>query len=181
MVVVDSSVWIDWIRDRETAGTSKLAACNPNEILVGDIVLLEVLRGARDERHARGLEARLREYEMAYAGHALATRAAANYRRLRSLGITARTVSDLIIGTFCFERSHVLLAKDRDFATTMAQHLAQAACRPTLQPAPQRRHLDLDLHLRLGQAADDHRRGGRDVAEGLAEDRIDAVHVWAGR
>lgn len=123
MIVVDSSVWIDWIRDLETTETDKLAACNPDDILVGDIVLLEVLRGAKGERHARDLEARLREYEMApMLDISLATRAAANYRRLRSLGITTRTMSDLIIGTFCIERSHPLLAKDRDFLP-MAEHL----------------------------------------------------------
>jgi predicted nucleic acid-binding protein len=123
MIVVDSSVWIDWFKDSETSGAAKLAACHADDILVGDIVLLEVLRGAADERHARGLEARLREYPVApMLDGRLAARAAANYRRLRSLGITIRTTSDLVIGTFCIEHDHLLLQNDRDFLP-MAEHL----------------------------------------------------------
>lgn len=123
MIVVDSSVWIDWLKGVETTETGKLAACHPDDILLGDIVLLELLRGAVDERHARALETRLQEYQIApMLDGLLATRAAANYRRLRSLGITTRAVSDLIIGTFCMEHDHLLLQKDRDFLP-MAEHL----------------------------------------------------------
>jgi predicted nucleic acid-binding protein len=123
MIVVDSSVWIDWIKNRETAGTAKLAACHPDDIVVGDIVLLEVLRGAADERHARRLEARLRQYTIVPMLDAnLAVRAAQNYRILRSSGITIRTIADLLIGTFCVEHGHLLLQHDRDFLP-MAEHL----------------------------------------------------------
>jgi predicted nucleic acid-binding protein len=91
--------------------------------LVGDVVLLEVLLGAVDERHARNLEIRLSKYQIvAMLDGGLATQAAANYRRLRNLGTTIRTVADIIIGTFCIAHDHVLLQSDRDFQP-MAEHL----------------------------------------------------------
>lgn len=123
MIVVDSSVWIDWLKDRHTTGTEKLAACRPADILVGDVILLEVLRGAVDDRHARNLEIRLAKYQIVtMLDGGLATKAAANYRRLRSLGITTRTVADIVIGTFCIAYDHVLLQSDRDFLP-MSEHL----------------------------------------------------------
>lgn len=123
MIVVDSSAWIAWIRNVDSLATAKLAALHPRELLVGDIVLLEVLRGARDDHHARALETRLRHYEIAtMLDGGLAIKAAANYRYLRSLGITIRGAPDLVIATFCIERGHALLQDDRDFLP-MAEHL----------------------------------------------------------
>jgi hypothetical protein len=93
------------------------------EIGVGDIVLLEVLQGARDDRHATSLASRLAHFrQLQLLGPEIARRAAANYRTLRQLGITLRSSADLIIGTFCIEHSHALLHADRDFAP-MVQHL----------------------------------------------------------
>jgi predicted nucleic acid-binding protein len=123
MIVVDSSVWIDWFRTAATDETRKLAACDPDEILVGDTVLLEILRGATDGRQAQKLETRLREYEIAKMLDApLASKGAMNYRLLRSRGFTIRSIADLIIATYCIENDHVLLQRDRDFAP-MAEHL----------------------------------------------------------
>lgn len=123
MIVVDSSIWIDWITNRTTAGTEKLSSFHPDDLLVGDIVLLEVLRGAADERHAHRLETRLRRYEVvSMLDSNLAIQAATNYRRLRALGFTIRTVSDLLIGAYCIEHGYQLLQSDRDFQP-MAEHL----------------------------------------------------------
>lgn len=123
MIVVDSSVLIDWFKDITTPQTDKLAILDPGDILIGDIIMLEVLRGARDDVQARRLEIRLREFEIAaMLDMQLASKAAAHYRRLRSLGKTIRNSADLIIATFCIEYGHALLQADRDFLP-MAEHL----------------------------------------------------------
>jgi predicted nucleic acid-binding protein len=70
----------------------------------------------RTERAARSAEAALREFDVVTLSDPdLAITAAANFRMLRSRGITIRTTVDLIIGTFCIERGHHLLHSDRDF------------------------------------------------------------------
>jgi len=85
-------------------------------ILVGDLVLLEVLQGARDEAHAAKFERNLRAYRIVtMCNPDIAVRAAHNYRLLRAHGITVRKTIDLIIGTFCIAGDHILLHADRDF------------------------------------------------------------------
>lgn len=124
MILVDSSVWIDHLRGHRTAATAKLEiAARREPLLIGDLILLEVLQGARDEAHAARIERGLRQYAVAPLLDAdLAPLAARNYRQLRSLGVTVRKTADIIIGTFCIERRHALLHDDRDFAP-MEQHL----------------------------------------------------------
>jgi predicted nucleic acid-binding protein len=105
-------------RDALTSATAKLeAAVNREPILVGDLILLEVLQGARDELHAARIERGLRRFEVVPLLDAdLAPRGARNYRRLRDMGITIRKTNAIIIGTFCIERGCLLLHDDRDFA-----------------------------------------------------------------
>ena len=124
MILVDSSVWIARLRGRETAATAKLRALVAHEpLLIGDLILLEVLQGARDEAHAARIERDLRRYAVVpLLDDELAPRAARNYRTLRDLGVTIRKTADLIIGTYCIERGHTLLHDDRDF-DPMQQHL----------------------------------------------------------
>ncbi|MGH7154002.1 MAG: type II toxin-antitoxin system VapC family toxin [Acetobacteraceae bacterium] len=124
MILVDSSVWIAHLRGDRTAATARLeAAAGREPLLIGDLVLLEVLQGARDEFHAARIERGLRRCAIASLLDAdLAPRAARNYRTLRELGITVRKTADLIIGTYCIERHHSLLHDDRDFEP-MEKHL----------------------------------------------------------
>jgi predicted nucleic acid-binding protein len=124
VILVDSSVWIAHLRGYRTIETAKLAAAAAREpLLIGDLILLEILQGARDEAHATRIERELRQYVLVPLLSAdLAPRAARNYRRLRELGITVRKTADIIIGTFCIEHRHSLLHDDRDFAP-MAEHL----------------------------------------------------------
>lgn len=124
MILVDSSVWIAHLRGDRTVATAKLAEVASREpLLIGDLILLEVLQGARDEAHAARIERGLRRYAVVPLLDAdLALRAARNYRKLRELGVTVRKTADIIIGTFCIERHHSLLHDDRDFAP-MAEHL----------------------------------------------------------
>jgi predicted nucleic acid-binding protein len=128
VILVDSSVWIAHLRGSLTPATAKLEAAVMTEpILVGDLILLEVLQGARDELAAARIERGLRCFKIVPLLDAdLATRAARNYRRLRDMGITIRKTNDIIIGTFCIERGCALLHDDRDFVA-MEEHLGLVA------------------------------------------------------
>ena len=122
MIVVDSSVWIAHLRDLDTRAVRTLRTLEDrSEILVGDIILLEVLEGAIDEKRASRIENDLRQFKIELM---LDDRlqAARNYRNLRERGVTIRKTIDLIIATFCLERGHALLHDDRDF-DAMAHHL----------------------------------------------------------
>ena len=124
MILVDSSVWIAQLKGRTTPATVKLEAAAAREpLLIVDLILLEVLQGARDEVHAARIERALRQYAIVQLlGADLAVQAARNYRKLRTLGITVRKTADIIIGTFCIEHHHTLLHDDRDF-DPMQKHL----------------------------------------------------------
>jgi predicted nucleic acid-binding protein len=124
MIVVDSSVWIFALRGMERPSTIRLKQeAEKGRLVVGDVVLLEVLRGARDDRHAAFLEGNLRRFPvLPMMDDHLASAAAANLRALRKRGITIRNSIDLIIATFCIELGHILLQDDRDFEP-MAEHL----------------------------------------------------------
>jgi predicted nucleic acid-binding protein len=124
MIVVDSSVWIANLRDLDIEPVRKLRSIDDlDAILVGDLVLLEVLQGARDEEHAVRIESDLRQFRIErMLDEELAVRAARHYRTLRGRGVTIRKTIDLIIGAFCLERGHALLHDDRDF-DSMAVHL----------------------------------------------------------
>ena len=124
MIVVDSSVWIDYLRNERTDQVRILDASIGREpIVVGDLVLCEVLQGLQSESEARRVEAALRDFvHLPMLDPELAMQAAANYRQLRRLGVTVRKTIDIIIGTFCIERNHMLLHDDRDF-DPMQRHL----------------------------------------------------------
>jgi predicted nucleic acid-binding protein len=124
VILVDSSVWIAHLRGLQTPAIAKLEAVVAREpLLIGDLILLEVLQGARDEAHAASIEQGLRQYAVVPLLDAeLASRAARNYRKLRELGVTIRKTADIIIGAFCIEHHHALLHDDRDFAP-MEEHL----------------------------------------------------------
>ena len=117
MILVDSSVWIDHLNDTATEAVRQLRALIPMQpLLIGDLILCEVLQGLRSEREARLVEAALRSFTaVSLLDTDLAVKAASNYRSLRAKGITIRKTVDIIIGTFCIERGHVLLHDDRDF------------------------------------------------------------------
>ena len=101
MIVIDSSVWIGNLRNQDTAAVRKLRALDPMQsaIVVPDLVLLEVLRGARDEASAARIERNLSKFDIIQlGGKPIAVSAAQHYRRLRGMGITIRSCIDLLIG-----------------------------------------------------------------------------------
>lgn len=124
MIVVDSSVWIDFLNGRRASHVAALQANLGKEgIIVGDLMLCEVLQGLDSDRAAQQVEALLRRFEIVpMAGDAIAVLAARNFRSLRRRGITVRKTIDLLIGTWCIENRRPLLHNDGDFRP-MAQHL----------------------------------------------------------
>jgi predicted nucleic acid-binding protein len=124
VILVDSSVWIDFFNGRQSAHTDLLARLIPRQtLLVGDLIVAEVLQGFRHDREferARDALERLPYADM--LGRELALASAQNYRLLRQRGVTIRKTIDVMIATFCIRHGHVLLHGDRDFAP-LSEHL----------------------------------------------------------
>lgn len=116
MIVVDTSVWISLFRRVNLPQVDYLRSVGTGRILVGDVVLLEVLRGEDTEQRANRIASELRAFTVArMLGPEAAMQAAHNYRVLRRLGITIRSMADTIIATYCIQHGHQLLHRDRDF------------------------------------------------------------------
>jgi predicted nucleic acid-binding protein len=117
VIVVDSSVWIDFLNGRNARQVRRLCTLlGADEIIVGDLMLCEVLQGLDSEQAAQEVEALLRRFEIVpMAGDAIAVAAARNFRSLRRRGITVRKTIDLLIGTWCIENRRPLLHNDSDF------------------------------------------------------------------
>ena len=124
MILVDSSVWIDYFRGAITAQTETLDRLLGREPLaIGDLILVEVLQGfdrERDFNQARELLTSLTLVEL--GGGDIAVQAARNFRLLRRLGITVRKTIDTVIATRCIRNGLDLLHDDRDF-DPFVQHL----------------------------------------------------------
>lgn len=117
MILVDSSVWIDYFRGTPTTQTEKLDSLLGDEpVAIGDLILAEVLQGFgrdKDFNQAKKLLTSLVVVEL--GSQEIAIQAARNLRNLRSMGITIRKTIDTIIATHCIENSYILLHCDRDF------------------------------------------------------------------
>lgn len=117
MILVDSSVWIDYFRGVSTAQTEKLdSLVTRDRLAVGDLVAAEVLRGFRDDlafERARDLLERFILVEL--CGYRIALQAAKNYRLLKARGISVRKTVDTFIATKCIEDGLWLLHNDKDF------------------------------------------------------------------
>jgi predicted nucleic acid-binding protein len=117
MILVDSSVWVDYLRDSTTPQVALLEQLFGREpIAIGDLVLAEVLQGCRSERQFTETLGLLGGLEMVdIGGRAAAVEAARNFRRLRDRGITVRKTIDCLIATRCIIDGYSLLYSDRDF------------------------------------------------------------------
>lgn len=117
MILVDSSVWIDFFRGAVTPQTERLDGLLGSEpLVVGDLILAEVLQGFSSERdfnQARKLLTALDVVEL--GGQEMAIQAARNFRALRARGVTIRKTIDTLIATRCIESDYSLLFSDRDF------------------------------------------------------------------
>jgi hypothetical protein len=117
MILVDSSVWIDYFNGKKTSKTDWLDSALGNKpIIIGDLILAEVLQGFQDEKDFRTAKRLLLNFPfMDMVGQELAIKSAENYRILRKKGITVRKTIDVMIGTFCIHYNFSLLHDDRDF------------------------------------------------------------------
>ncbi len=117
MVIVDTTVWIDYLRGVENAETDWLDARLEGQRLgITDLILCEVLQGVSDEREfAKVQDDLLKFHVFSTGGSTLAIAAAQNYRKLRETGYTIRKTIDCLIATFCLQEKHHLLHRDRDF------------------------------------------------------------------
>lgn len=117
MIVVDSSVWIDYFSGVDNAQADRLDnTLGLKPVAAGDLIMTEVLQGFRhdkDYKTARKLFEDLTIFEM--LGQSMAVKSADNFRRLRKKGITIRKTADVIIATFCIEQKLPLLFSDKDF------------------------------------------------------------------
>ena len=124
MILVDSSVWIDYFRSADTPQVALLdSLLGRSPLAVGDLIAAEVLQGVRDEREFKSVKKTLDAFEhIDLAGYDLAVKASGNYRSLRAMGITIRKTIDTVIATRCIEDGLTLLHADRDFLP-FSQHL----------------------------------------------------------
>jgi len=117
MILVDSSVWIDYFNNNTTREADFLdGALQSDVICLGDVILAEVLQGFSkdgDYRTAKSLLTALPIYQILTPDRAI--RAADNFRRLRKKGVTVRKSVDVWIATFCIDEKISLLFSDRDF------------------------------------------------------------------
>ena len=117
MILVDSSVWIDFLRDTKTPAVECLVAkAAVGEVLVGDLMLAEVLQGLATDRAFEDANRIFASFELVrISDRRVAVEAARNYRTLRAKGITVRKTIDTLIATRCILDGIPLLFSDRDF------------------------------------------------------------------
>lgn len=131
MLLVDSSVWIDYFNGAETLQTEFLnRVLDQVPILVGDLILAEVLQGFRQEADFEAAHRMLMKFiQPQMTNPALAVQSARNYRFLRQKGITVRKTIDCLIATYCIENEHQLLHIDADFGG-FEEHLGLMVVHP---------------------------------------------------
>jgi len=117
MIIADTSVWIDYFRGIDAPHTNKLdMALGTDEIFMGDLIITELMQGARTEKsisQIRDVISKMQCVNM--VGQKIAYESAANYRLLRSKGVTVRKTIDMLIGTYCICSDASLIHNDRDF------------------------------------------------------------------
>jgi predicted nucleic acid-binding protein len=133
MMVVDTTVWIDHLNESLTPQVAllrRIISAHLALLAVGDLILCEILQGLRSDREAQLVARALRQFTVVpMVTEAIAVHAAANYRTLRSRGVTVRKTIDMLIGTFCIAHRHSLLHSDRDY-DPMERHLGLKVVHP---------------------------------------------------
>lgn len=124
MILVDTSVWIDYFNGINNWQTDHLDNSLTNDtVLIGDIILAEILQGFDDQSDFNKARIALDSLEcISISNKQLALQSAINFRFLRSKGVTIRKTVDMLIGTWCIESGVRLLHRDKDF-DRMAKHL----------------------------------------------------------
>ena len=117
MVIVDTTVWIDYLNGVQTPQTDWLdTEVEKQRLGLTDLILCEILQGVKTDGQATETQRELMKFEvMPMSGIELAVAAAQNYRKLRAKGRTVRKTVDCLIATFCLTNGFTLLHNDRDF------------------------------------------------------------------
>jgi predicted nucleic acid-binding protein len=117
MVIVDSTVWVDYVNGKSNVETRLLETkIGREDIGLTDLILCEVLQGLRGAGEVEEVKAELLEFSVFQTGGArMAIETALNYQKLRGKGFTVRKTIDCWIATFCIREGHELLHRDRDF------------------------------------------------------------------
>ncbi|HET8864831.1 MAG TPA: PIN domain nuclease [Gracilimonas sp.] len=117
MILVDSSVWIDYfngVKNKQTDSLDRILS--QQTVLLGDIILTEILQGFDSDKEFKLTKEALDPIDCVHlGGKTLAIKAASNFRFLRSKGITIRKTVDMLIGSWCIEHQVELLHNDKDF------------------------------------------------------------------
>lgn len=124
MILVDSSVWIDYFRSADTPQVALLdSLLGRSPLAVGDLIAAEVLQGVRSDQEFNLVKQTLEAVDhVDLVGYDIAVKASQNYRTLRAMGITIRKTIDTLIATRCIENGLTLLHANRDFLP-FAEHL----------------------------------------------------------
>jgi predicted nucleic acid-binding protein len=132
MILVDTTVWIDYFNGRVTPETNTLdQLLGTDKVIMGDIILAEVLQGFRnDQDFEKAQQAFMKFSQVSLLNTNLAVQSARNYRQLRKAGITVRKTIDCFIATYCIENNIELLHCDRDF-DPFEQHLGLKVIHPS--------------------------------------------------
>jgi predicted nucleic acid-binding protein len=122
LIIVDSSVWIDYFNGVQSPQTDQLdGLLGRRPVGIGDLILAEVLQGFRRDADFTAALRQLARLPVAnMLGRHIAIRSAENFRTLRQRGLTVRKTADCIIATFCIENGHSLLFADKDFRPFVA-------------------------------------------------------------
>ena len=117
MILVDTSVWIDYFNGVENKQTESLdRILSEQSVLIGDIILTEILQGFNSDKEFRLAKQALDPLDCVHlGGKSLAMKAASNFRFLRSKGVTIRKTVDMLIGSWCIEHEVELLHNDKNF------------------------------------------------------------------
>ncbi|MBI9083172.1 MAG: PIN domain nuclease [Desulfobacterales bacterium] len=131
MILVDSSVWIDYFNGIPSWQTDLLDDClSSSPVVIGDLILTELLQGFRSNKDFQTAKRFLGALPFRQiGGYPVATQSARNYRTLRKAGVTVRKTIDVMIATFCIMDGLTLLHNDRDFVP-MAAHLSLKTLTP---------------------------------------------------
>jgi predicted nucleic acid-binding protein len=117
VILVDTSVWIDYFNGAENKQTESLdRILSEQTVLMGDIILTEILQGFDSDKEFQLAKQALEPLDCIHlGGKSLAIKAASNFRFLRSKGLTIRKTVDMLIGSWCIEHEVELLHNDKDF------------------------------------------------------------------
>lgn len=117
MILVDSSVWIDYFSGKGSPETDFLdGVLGVRAVAIGDLILTEVLQGFRHDKDYKTAKRLLEELtKLELLGAKMAIKSADNFRKLRKKGLTIRKTVDVIIASFCIEHNIPLLFSDKDF------------------------------------------------------------------